>query len=68
MRTDAQNISIDLGLAVLCAVTPRDRTLTQKDISEVCECSRTYIFEIEKQAINKMKTLGDKINVRAFLQ
>ena len=48
-------ISVDIGLAVCCAVRQEGETLSQKDIAEICECSRSLIFDIEKRALSKLK-------------
>jgi DNA-binding XRE family transcriptional regulator len=47
--------SVDAGLAVLLAVTPRGVTYTQEEIAFVCGCSRANIYSIEKRAMQKLK-------------
>lgn len=50
-----KNNDIDVGLSVLCAVTPPGYTWTHKEIAEFCGCSWQYIFQLEKSAIEKLQ-------------
>ncbi len=47
--------SIDAGLFILEAITPRGVTLTQEEIAYVCGCSKGYIWLLEKQALQKLR-------------
>lgn len=49
------NVNIDIGLDVLCIVSKPGETLSDRDIAEVCECSRNYIYELEKKALRKLR-------------
>lgn len=70
MRTNThkQNPNIDVGLAVLCSVAKAGETLTQKEISEICSCSRNAIFEIEKRALRKAKAKAIELGLQNYLQ
>jgi len=46
---------IDLGLTVLCAITPPGHEWSQYDIAEICDCSRSLIYQIERRAMRKLK-------------
>lgn len=50
-----RNINIDIGLDVLCIVSKPGETLSDRDIADICECSRNYIYELEKCALKKVK-------------
>lgn len=60
--------AIDLGLSVLCTVTPEGQTMTQNDIAEVCNCSRTLIYTIEKQALRKFRERALKAGLDEFVE
>jgi hypothetical protein len=47
--------SIDLGLAVLSAVTPAGVSRTLADIADCCECSCQMIWQIEHRAMRKIR-------------
>lgn len=55
MKTQ-RKADIDIGLAVLCAVTPPGVTLSQGEIADVCGCTRNRIYEIERDAVRKLKS------------
>lgn len=48
--------NIDVGLAVICAVTPKATCWALRDIAEVCGCTFQAIQRIEKKALTKMRT------------
>ncbi|MBL1321539.1 MAG: hypothetical protein COA63_010840 [Methylophaga sp.] len=48
-------ISIDIGLAVLCCVSDRGQTLSLRAIADVCDCSKTYIDNLEKSALKNLQ-------------
>jgi transcriptional regulator len=54
-RNTPDDGSIDAGLLLLAAVTPRGVTWTQEEIAFVCGCSRGYIWLLEKQARAKIR-------------
>lgn len=56
MRRGHRSSSIDIGLAVLCAITPRDHNWSLEDIAEICECTRNRIWEIERSALRKLRS------------
>lgn len=59
-RPTGQNKDIDLCLAVLDIVRPSGRPLTQREIASVIGCSPAYVFQIEKNAITKIRqNMGD---------
>lgn len=49
------NKNADIGLSVLLAVRMPGETLTQREIADICGCSRTTIFNIEKSALKKIR-------------
>lgn len=54
-KRGAKNQDIDLALSVMCAVAGRDETLSTLEIAELCGCSQTYIQEVYRNGINKLK-------------
>ena len=46
---------IDVALEVLCITAKRDETLTTAEIAEVCGCSQSYISEVMRSGIKKLK-------------
>lgn len=50
-----KNDTIDAGLAILAIINPRGQRLTCQEIAEVCDCSRSLIWQIERQAIKKLR-------------
>lgn len=55
LGNDLRDGSIDAGLVVLLAVTPRGHTWTQQEIADVCGCARGLIWNIEDRAMKKLK-------------
>lgn len=55
MATTRKNINIDLGLSALCDNAKYGQTLTCQEIADVCQCNRTYITCLQKNAIKKLK-------------
>jgi len=47
--------SINLGLAVICAISPPGHCWTQQDIAEVCGCHHRAIQKIEERALRKLR-------------
>jgi len=47
--------SIDAGLSLLLAVTPRGHTRTAEEIAFVCGCSMQNIQQIEYRAMSKLR-------------
>jgi len=47
--------SIDLGLAVLCALQKYNERFTHVQIGAACECHPGRISQIEKQALRKIR-------------
>ena len=56
---------IDLALSILCAVTPKGRTLAIKELAEICECSHQLIYEIERRALRKARVILARNNINA---
>lgn len=54
-KKKAKSKNIDLALSVMCAVAGRDETLSTLEIAELCGCSQTYIQEVYRNGINKLK-------------
>lgn len=46
--------SIDAGLEILSRVMPYGISLSTGDIAKVCGCSKSYIQEIERRAMQKL--------------
>lgn len=46
---------IDLGLAVIAAVRRPGESLTLRDMAEICGCSKSAIWLIERAALNKLR-------------
>lgn len=55
MPNQNKNTDIDVGLSVLCVLAEYGQTLTNKQIADVCGCNDSYIGEISKRALNKLK-------------
>jgi hypothetical protein len=51
----ARNTNIDLGLSALVDNALPGETLSWADIADVCDCTRNYIFELEKNALAKLR-------------
>lgn len=49
---------VDVGLTVLCVLAKYGQMLTCRDIAEVCGCSWQYFYQIEKQALEKLRITG----------
>lgn len=47
--------TIDAGLHLLAAITPRGHVRTQAEIAQACGCSTGYIFNLEKNAKKKLR-------------
>ena len=47
--------SIDAGLDLLCAVTPRGVVRTLDEIAHACGCSRGNIWLLEQSALKKLR-------------
>ena len=62
------NPNVDIGLAVLCVVTPEGETMSQRDIAEVCNCSRALISRIEFHALEKAKLRATQLGLEDFLE
>ena len=67
----ARQKKIDDALRLLHSATPPGMELTQQEIAQACGCSRSFIDQIEKRAIFKMrdkmrKALG--MSWRDFIQ
>ena len=50
MANKNSKVSIDVGLAALCANAAEGQTLSIKDIADVCECNRNAIAIIQCSA------------------
>ena len=46
---------IDLALTEMCIKAKRDETLTVYAIADLCGCTPSYIGQIERKAINKLR-------------
>lgn len=46
--------SIDVGLAVISAITPLGYSWRLEDMAEVCGCTRQMISAIERKALRKL--------------
>jgi DNA-directed RNA polymerase sigma subunit (sigma70/sigma32) len=53
--TELQDGSIDAGLHLLAALTPRGVERTQAEIAFVCGCSMQNIQQIERRALRKIR-------------
>lgn len=53
--------SIDLGLAVISAVTPPGHVWHLQDIAEVCGCSQQAISLIEQKALTKLRRHAQRL-------
>jgi hypothetical protein len=51
----AKSSRIDLGLAVLSAITPRGVELSPQDIAAWCDCTPSMITAIETKALRRMR-------------
>ena len=58
--TRPPNKNIDMKLSVLCAVMERDDTMTLREIADFCECRNSYICDVEKKALEKIKPLMEE--------
>lgn len=59
--------SIDAGLLLLSLATPRGITQTLDDIAYVCGCSRSFIGQIETDAIRKLRQSNAVSKLRDFI-
>ncbi len=58
-RTQAERaFDIDLGLAVMSAITPPGVCRTSGEIAAVCGCSKSNIHQIEVAALRKLRKWG----------
>ena len=48
---------IDLGLAIISAISPPGRRWSYVEISAFCDCSKTAIQQIERKALRKLGNL-----------
>jgi DNA-directed RNA polymerase specialized sigma subunit len=46
---------IDLGLAIIAAVRRPGESLTLRDMAEICGCSKSAIWLIERAALKKLR-------------
>lgn len=56
-------ISVDLGLSVLCAITPKGQTYTRGEIAAVCDCSESLMWHIEQRALRKARVILARKNI-----
>ena len=56
-KTPREPAQVELGLSILCSFAEYDDTLTALEIAEVCGCSRQYINNIEKRALEKLAAM-----------
>ena len=54
-KANANTNHIDLGLAILSAITPPGVVRTQHEIAAYCGCTVGNIYWIERRAIHKLK-------------
>ena len=54
-RAGTRRQDIDLGLAVLSAVSPPGHQWTLRDIAEVCGCTAEAVRQIERRALQKLR-------------
>ena len=52
---------VDSGLLVLLETRAPERELTQEEIAFVCGCSKGYIWNLEKRAMNKLRKEFEKL-------
>ncbi len=45
---------IDLSLSICCIIKQEGQTLTQAELADICGCSRSLIYSIEKSARKKI--------------
>ena len=58
---------IDLALAIMCATAKPDETLSTYEIASICGCQQSYISEIARNALKKLRgNLG--IELRDFYE
>ncbi|MHA1523227.1 MAG: hypothetical protein ACTSY1_02330 [Alphaproteobacteria bacterium] len=50
-----RNTSIDIGLAALTDNARHGQTLSAEHIADVCNCTKNYIYELEKKGIAKLR-------------
>lgn len=51
----ARNADIDLGLAILSAVTQPGERRSLREIAAYCGCSRNYVWLLEQRALRKLR-------------
>lgn len=49
------NVEIDAALAVVSAVTPPGCWYTQQEHAEVLGCSQAYIYQLQREAMKKLR-------------
>jgi hypothetical protein len=54
---DAKGKRIDLGLAIISAISPPGRLWSYVEIAAFCDCSKTAIQQIERKALRKLGNL-----------
>jgi hypothetical protein len=55
MSRPNHNVSIDCSLDVIAAVMRPGEQLGQREIADICGCSRSLIHQIEKKALRKVR-------------
>lgn len=58
---------IDAGLLILLETASPERELTQRDIAFVCGCSIGYIWNLEKQALQKLRKGFERLRAEGKL-
>jgi hypothetical protein len=54
---DEKGKRIDLGLAIISAISPPGRAWSYVEIAAFCDCSKTAIQQIERKALRKLGNL-----------
>jgi hypothetical protein len=68
VRSKQRNLDIDLGLAVLCIITPPGVSWTMRDIADICGCTKTEIETIQRSASRKFLRVAKARHLYEFLQ
>jgi DNA-directed RNA polymerase sigma subunit (sigma70/sigma32) len=59
--------NIDLTLAVLCSIK-RNRSMSSREIADICGCSHAYIEKIEARALAKLKHPNIKAKLQSIME
>ena len=68
MKNVERDHNIDLGLTVLCVISPPGVTWTLRDLAEICGCSKAEIETIQRTALRKFMRVARAQYLQDFLQ